>query len=137
MDSQNATTQLHERKFAPTYIERRVVELLSIPLADVVTDTEVAARDAGISDASFVRLRRAIDRVACAQSVLEAMGVRSAGASSVTASRGETRVRQMATRDAVDLLAREWPADYPAGAVEWLIAASSGGAMSVASKAGR
>ncbi|CAB3803543.1 hypothetical protein LMG28614_05845 [Paraburkholderia ultramafica] len=40
-------------------------------------------------------------------------------------------------RVAVELLAKEWPEEYPAGAVEWLIAASSSGAMSVATQSGR
>lgn len=98
-------------KLAPTYIGREAVELLSILLADAVSDIEVAARDAGISDASFVRLRRAMDRVGCVQSVLETMKVERVGVS-----RNETALR---VRAAVELLARGWPEDYPAGAVEW------------------
>jgi hypothetical protein len=43
---------------------RALTELLGILLADVELDISVAARDLGISDASFVRLRRALDRVA-------------------------------------------------------------------------
>lgn len=57
MDSTNPNPQMYERKFAPTYVERRVIELLTILLADVANDVKVAARDAGISDASFARLR--------------------------------------------------------------------------------
>jgi hypothetical protein len=30
-------------------------------------------------------------------------------------------------RGAVELLAKEWPGDYPAGAVEWLVVESAAG----------
>ncbi|MFM0232884.1 hypothetical protein [Paraburkholderia sediminicola] len=98
-----------------------MVELLSILLADVANDVEVAARDAGVSDPSFVRLRRAMDRVGCAQSVLETMRAGSAGAEcDETAKCAGVEVR-MRMREAVELLARGWPEDYPPGAVEWLM----------------
>ncbi|MFL9966212.1 hypothetical protein PQR02_35475 [Paraburkholderia sediminicola] len=113
MDSTNTHLHASGNKFAPTYIERKAVALLSILLADVAADVEVAARDVGISDASFIRLRRAIDWVACAQSVLETMRARSVGASD---DRWALRMRE-----AVELLARGWPEGYPAGAVEWLL----------------
>jgi len=90
------------------------------------------ARDAEISDASFVRLRRAMDRVARAQSVLETMSAGSVGASGVGVEgdemgmrqgvMGQMAMRQLAIRDAVEFLARGWPDEYPDGAVEWLIA---------------
>jgi hypothetical protein len=115
MDSQYTALQLHERKYAPTYIERKVVELLSILLADVASDAEVAARDSGIADASFVRLRRAMDRVACAQRLLETVRAESASV------KGGEPVMRMQMREAVELLARGWPEDYPDGAVEWLL----------------
>lgn len=81
MESTNLDLQMYYRKLAPTYIEHKAVELLSILLADVTNDVEVAARDSGLSDASFVRLRRAMDRVAGAQRVLETLGAWSVGAS--------------------------------------------------------
>ncbi|MGF6924259.1 hypothetical protein [Paraburkholderia sp. 40] len=102
-------------ELALTYSGREAVELLAILLADAVTDIEVAARDAGISDASFVRLRRAMDRVACAQTVLETVRVASVGAEY-----GESDA-VMRLREAMELLARGWPEDYPDGAVEWLL----------------
>jgi hypothetical protein len=87
------------------------------PLADVSNDVEVSARGSKISDANFVRLRRAMDRVACAQSVLETMMAESVGAKC-----DETGMRmRMRMREAVELLARGWPEDYQAGAVEWLM----------------
>ncbi|MGF6996360.1 hypothetical protein [Paraburkholderia sp. GAS32] len=115
MDSTNIGLEASKNKLAPTYTGRHAIELLSILLNDVANDAEVAARESEISDASFMRLRRAMDRVACAQSVLETMRVRSAGASDE-----ETALR-VRMREAVDLLARAWPEDYPAGAVEWLL----------------
>ena len=91
---------------------RALPELLGILLADVETDISVAARDLGISDASFMRLRRALDRVAGAQALMGAsaeIGCRE-GASGA------------AMRATVESLASEWPEDYAAGAVEWLLA---------------
>ncbi|OAJ59390.1 hypothetical protein A6V36_27480 [Paraburkholderia ginsengiterrae] len=76
-----------------------------------LTDIEAAARDLQISDASIVRLRRAMDRVGCAQRLLETVKVGSDGASDE-----ETALR---VRAAVELQAKGWPGDYPAGAVEW------------------
>jgi hypothetical protein len=92
------------------------IELLRFVLGDAETDISVVARELRLSDASFLRLRRALDRLNCAQSILEAMRAEE--------SCGETGVpmqmrRRM--RDAVDLLAKGWPEDYPAGAVEWLL----------------
>jgi hypothetical protein len=63
-------------------------------LTDVATDAEVAARDREISDANFVRLRRALDRSACAQSVLEPNGAENFGASDGKALR--MRIREEA-----------------------------------------
>ena len=51
----------------------------------------------------------------CAQAVLAAMRAGTLGASD--------DVWALRMREAVELLARGWPEDYPAGAVEWLIAA--------------
>jgi hypothetical protein len=110
----------------------RLLQLLDILLSDVDTDIGVAARDLGIADASFVRLKRARDRLACAQRLLEeAMPAVSSRKSSSTAARlqadGDTESEMGGTttamREAVELLAREWPEDYPSGAVEWLVAA--------------
>jgi hypothetical protein len=120
MDSTNTGLHASENKFAPTYIERKAVELLSILLADVVTDAEVAARDLQISDASFARLRRATDRVACAQSVLETMseiagktaGVAGTSPTGSEAERDLGTIRTAAMRAEVELLAREWPDEY-------------------------
>ena len=117
MNSKTATAQTHRNKLALTDIRRRAVELLSVLLTDVTNELGVAARDAGISDASFVRLRRAIDRIACAQSILGAMRAGKVGAENDDA---EMRVG-MEVREAVELLVREWPEDYPVGAVEWLL----------------
>jgi len=45
---------------------------------------------------------------------------------SAGASDDETALR-VRMREPVGLLAREWPEDYPAGAVEWLIAGELAG----------
>lgn len=116
MNSKTATAQTHRNKLALTDIRRRAVELLSVLLTDVTNELGVAARDAGISDASFVRLRRALDRMACAQSVLESM--RTDG----TAAGIDCSAAGLRMSEAVGLLAKEWPEEYPAGAVERLIA---------------
>ncbi|MGT2469280.1 hypothetical protein [Paraburkholderia terrae] len=114
METFNTIDKEFGRKLAFTHIAKGLADLFDCILTDAVTDIEVAARDRGISDASFVRLRRAMDRVACAQSLVESMRAGSVGASD-----DETGMRM---RDAVELLARGWPEDYPAGAVEGLIA---------------
>jgi hypothetical protein len=113
MEKSNVASGQSYCKCTLTYFASRCADLLDCFLTDALTDIEVASRDLQISDASFVRLRRAMDRVACAQSVLEAMGAGSVGASD-----DEWALRM---RKAVDLLARGWPQDYPEGAVEWLL----------------
>lgn len=125
METSNTTASKYDRKFALTHIGKCLAGLLDCILTDAVADIEVAARDLQISDASFIRLRRAMDRVACAQSVLETVRAGSAGAEcGETAKCAETRMR-MRMVEAVELLAKEWPEDYPAGTVEWLLLQSS------------
>jgi hypothetical protein len=126
MHGRSALVSLHATPDVP----QRLLELLAFLLSDVDTDIGVAARDLGIADASFVRLQRARDRVACAQRLLEealpAVSDRTASSvagPSLEADGGtESEVGAIGTamREAVELLAREWPEDYPAGAVEWL-----------------
>jgi len=87
-------------------------ELLGILLADVETDISVAARDLRISDTGFVRLRRALDRVAVAQTL--------PGASTEIGFKEDASGAAM--RAGVEFLASEWPDDNPAGAVERLLA---------------
>ncbi|SAK93084.1 hypothetical protein AWB79_06906 [Caballeronia hypogeia] len=48
-------------------------ELLGILLADAATDVEVVARELGLRDEMRERLRRALDRVECAQRILGAI----------------------------------------------------------------
>ena len=91
---------------------RALPELLGILLADVELDISVAARDLGISDASFMRLRRALDRVVGAQVLMGA-------SAEIGCMEGASGAAMRAT---VESLASEWPEDYPAGAVEWLLA---------------
>ena len=91
---------------------RALAELLGILLADVETDISVAARGLTISDVSCVRLRRARDRVACAQVLMGA-------SAEIGCKEGASGAAMRAT---VESLASEWPEDYAAGAVEWLLA---------------
>lgn len=104
------------------------IELLCFILGDAGSDISVVARELRLSDASFRRLRRARDRLACAQRLLETAreiagsAAGRTGASTVEGNTGDSLgAISAATRKAVELLAREWPDDYPAGAVEWLI----------------
>jgi hypothetical protein len=90
--------------------------LLELLLSDAANDIEVVSRELGLREEMCERLRRAFDRIACAQSVLESIGPDGAEAGKDGAA-AEVRMRA-----AVVLLAREWPEDYPAGAVEWGIA---------------
>ncbi|MFM0255784.1 hypothetical protein [Paraburkholderia sediminicola] len=80
-----------------------------------MSDIEVVSRELGLRDEMHERLRRALDRMACAQSDLESMRTDGAAAG-IDGSAVELRMRK-----AVGLLAMEWPEDYPAGAVEWLL----------------
>ncbi|MDR6205365.1 hypothetical protein [Paraburkholderia graminis] len=95
----------------------KIAELLTDLLTDIVIDVEVVARELNLREEMRERLRRALDRMACAQSVLETVCTEALGAKKGGAT-AELRVRE-----AVGLLAREWPEEYPAGAVEWLLAA--------------
>ncbi|BFG77826.1 hypothetical protein PTKU46_58590 [Paraburkholderia terrae] len=69
-------------------------------LSDAATDVEVVTRELGLRNEMLQRLRHALERVACAQAVLEAMRAQSAGTNS-----GETGM-PMQMREAVELLAR-------------------------------
>lgn len=82
---------------AGTHTERRATELLAILLTDLAADVEVVARDLGISAASFTRCQRAMDRLSCAQAVLETMrvgGVGVAGELEATRGGGQERMRE-------------------------------------------
>jgi hypothetical protein len=84
--------------------------LLGLLLSDVATDIEVVARELSLRNEMLERLWRALDRIDCAQSVLEA-------------NRGMTRGEMDAgTVDTVsaemELLAGRWPNDYQDWAVE-------------------
>ncbi|MFL9922054.1 hypothetical protein PQR75_43500 [Paraburkholderia fungorum] len=103
METFNPNDKYFGRKSAVTHTEKLLADLLTCVLTDAFTDIDVAARDAGISDASFERLRRAMDRLACAQAVLEAMGM-----GSMDVSDGDFALR-VQMREAVELLARGWP----------------------------
>lgn len=90
-------------------------QLLDGLLSHAANDVKVVSRELGLRDQMRERLRRALDRMACAHSVLETMTEDGAAA---TADRPNAELR---TREAMELLASEWPEKYPAGAVEWLL----------------
>ncbi len=101
---------------APARIEIPLLgQFLELLLSDAATDVEVVTRELGLRNEMRERLRRALDRLTCAQAVLAAMSAGSVGASD------DEWALRMRMREAVELLARGWPEDYPAGAVEWLI----------------
>lgn len=110
-----------------------LASLIELLLSDVATDVEVVARELGMRNEMLERLRRALDRLNCAQSVLEAMGQgRCAGAGERDGSDEledaccHEEGAAKGARDAVTLLAEGWPQDYPDGAVEWEILRQSG-----------
>jgi hypothetical protein len=74
--------------------------LLELLLSDATTDVEVVTRELGLRNEMLERLRRALDRLNCAQAVLETMSAGSMGASD---DEWALRVRM---REAVELLAR-------------------------------
>lgn len=72
--------------------------LLELLLSDAATDVEVVTRELGLRNEMLERLRRALDRLTCAQAVLAAMRAGTLGASD--------DVWALRMREAVDLLAR-------------------------------
>jgi hypothetical protein len=96
----------------------RQQQLLHLLLSDAAKDVEVVTRELGLRDQMRERLRRALDKMACAQSVLETIGADGAEAGL------NSEMAELRMREAMGLLAREWPEEYPAGA-EWLLLLSS------------
>jgi hypothetical protein len=109
-------------------VTQTLLELLSFVLSDAESDISVAARDLGLLDANYVRLRRAQDRVECAQRLLETMRqVVSKPMRRAAQADSEDEKSLGAIASAMELLAREWPEEYPAEAVEWLIVEGKAG----------
>ncbi|MDQ0621037.1 hypothetical protein [Paraburkholderia graminis] len=111
MDSLHLNTNAADLPSSARALRQR--QLLDLLISDAGNDVEVVSRELGLRGEMRERLRRALDRIACAQSVLETVRTEALGAKKGGAT-AELRVRE-----AVGLLARE----YPAGAVEWLLAA--------------
>lgn len=103
---------------APADREALTKTLIGLLLADAFSDVEVIRRELCLGEQMIERLRRALDRLNCAQSVLEAAGTRQRGNS-----RSEVWKR---VSEAVRVLAENWAQDYPEGAVEWLLVGSAG-----------
>lgn len=102
-------------------------------------NSPAVARELELADGMRERLRRALDRVDCAQGVLEAVreiaGSEGAWKDLPAGSCGrgvpngeptgdyenDASIEAMGHAwDAMESLAGEWPQDYPEGAVEWL-----------------
>ncbi|SIT45601.1 conserved hypothetical protein [Paraburkholderia ribeironis] len=95
---------------APADSDAHSRTLIGFLLADASADVEVVRRDLGLGERLVERLQRALDRLDCAQSILEAEGRSRLGNS------GGLRKQ---VSEAVRVLAENWPQDYPEGAVEW------------------
>lgn len=93
-------------------------ELTRILLADAASDVEVVRREFGLSEEMVERLQRALDRLDCAQAILDAEERSRLGTSA-----GEACEH---VSEAVRVLAGNWPQDYPEGAVEWLLVGDGG-----------
>jgi hypothetical protein len=118
-DNKNAACKL-DSEWAP-----RSVQLLQILLADAATDVEVVTRELGLRHEMLERLRRGLDRLNCAQSVLAAV---SEGWVATTISGDSDGLKNAGcdaegalerVLNAMKLLAEGWPQNYPEGAVEW------------------
>lgn len=97
-----------------------VCQLLDFLLADAMTDINVVARELHLRDEMRDRLRRSLSRLVCAQSVVEATCRELAVDAHDDGGRDEVGPMDGVQR-AMDTLAREWPTDYGADAVEWLV----------------
>ncbi|SPB17796.1 hypothetical protein NOV72_04999 [Caballeronia novacaledonica] len=111
-------------RYRPPELTSKLFLLLEVLLADAATDVELVARELGLRDEMRERLRRALDRVDCAQGVLEAIasgaaGVSGSGSHDGGADDGSEAMERI--RTAVELLAENWPRDYADDAVELLI----------------
>ncbi|RDK01516.1 hypothetical protein DLM46_17005 [Paraburkholderia lacunae] len=84
--------------------------MLRALLSDSLSDIGVASNDLGIADQSYTRLRRARDRLTVVRSLLVGQQV-AASCPEI----GELMY------ESVELLARKWPREYPAGGLEWML----------------
>jgi hypothetical protein len=55
-------------------LSHKVIRFLEFLFADAITDVELVARELGVRGEMRERLRHALDRLACVQKVLEAIG---------------------------------------------------------------
>ncbi|SAK91617.1 hypothetical protein AWB78_04941 [Caballeronia calidae] len=98
----------------------KVSQLLEFLIADAMTDIEVVAKELGLEDEMRDRLRRSLDELACAQTVVEAMRIGFAVDAPDDGSREEVNPMESILR-AMITLATRWPQNYGADAVEWLV----------------
>jgi hypothetical protein len=79
----------------------------------LLSDVEVVARELGLRDEMLERLLCALDRLNCAQAILDARRKRLLGSNC-----NDEVLERM--NEAVRVLAGNRPKDYPDGAVDWL-----------------
>lgn len=103
-------------------------ELMGVLLSDVLLDVELVSRELGLTGAMSERLRRALDRLECVDSVLRTMRF--------AACSGEPDGARDAVKCAVKELAARWPREYPDNAPEWLMVGDMGRARRGQEKAG-
>jgi hypothetical protein len=127
------------RRAATAELASTLVELVEVLLTDAAADFQVVARELGLKDEMRERLRRALDRVECARGVLETVREVSGSEEAWEELPTERGARGSANGEpqedyendnpidakerawgAMELLAEEWPQDYPEGAIEWL-----------------
>jgi hypothetical protein len=108
------------RSLHPSSAPTKLGHLLDLLLADAMTDIEAVARELGLRDEMRERLRRSLDRLACAQAVAEALSGGIARNAPDDSSCDEVNLMESILR-AMITLATSWPQNYGADAVEWLV----------------
>lgn len=117
MDKSSAnTTARYSRHLPQAATSGPLLELL---LSGIATDVEVVTRELGLRDEMRKRLSRALDRLNCAQAILDAQRKRLLGSSC------SDEVCERVS-EAVRVLAANWPQEYPKGSVEWLLVRDGG-----------
>ena len=114
-DNQTMRSRRH-----PNAMTSKVGQLLDFLLADTMNDIDVVARELHLRDEIRDRLRRSLDRLFCAQSVVEALCRELAVDAHDDGGRDDVDPMDGVLR-AMETLATRWPQDYGSEAVEWLV----------------
>ncbi|WP_143327978.1 hypothetical protein [Caballeronia pedi] len=105
---------------SPGEAAARVGQVFNLLLADAMTDIDVVARELHLGDEMRDRLQRSNDRLICAQSIVEVLVRGLISGASRDGVRDEVDPME-SVMAAMETLALEWPTDYGADAVEWLV----------------